>query len=121
MKLYKVKGNSMYPVLRDGDLVIVKKTTQELLHRGNILVYRGQEGKYLIHRFVKRGKGGILYLRGDGYNLPFELATASAIMGKAVGFIRNRTYNTLDRHKELYSWSVSMFKEYAKRFIRHIV
>jgi len=119
MKLFKVTGNSMYPVLRDNDLVVVRETAPELLRKGNILVYHQEEkGEYLIHRLVKKGKGDILYLRGDGYNLSLELTRIGAIMGKAIGFVRNSRYESLNRPKELSSWSVSLFKEYAKRFIR---
>jgi len=110
----------MFPLLHDGDLIVVKEIAQNLLRRGNILVYREKDGEYLVHRLVKRGKGNILYIRGDGYNLPFELATADAVIGKAVGFIRNSKYNTLNRTKEIHSWSVSLFKEYAKRIMRDI-
>ena len=119
MKLFKVTGNSMYPVLRDNDLVVVRETAPELLRKGNILVYHQEEkGEYLVHRLVKKGEGDILYLRGDGYDLSLELTTIGAIMGKAIGFVRNSGYEPLNRPKELRSWSVSLLKEYAKHFIR---
>jgi hypothetical protein len=109
----------MYPVLRDNDLVIVRETVPELLRKGNILVYHQEEkGEYLVHRLVKKGGGDILYLRGDGYDLASELTTIGAIMGKAIGFVRNSRYEPLNRPKELRSWSVSLLKEYAKHFIR---
>jgi len=119
MKLFKVKGNSMYPVLRDNDLVVVRETAPELLRKGNILVYHQEEkGEYLVHRLVKKGEGDILYLRGDGYNLSLELTTIGAIMGKAIGFIRDGKYETLNRTKELHSWRVSLLRENTKRFLR---
>ncbi len=110
----------MYPLLRDGDMIIVKEMAQNSFRRGNVLVYREKSGEYLVHRLVKRDKDGILYIRGDGYNLPFEKATADVVIGKAVGFIRNSEYNTLNRTKEIYSWSVSLFKEYTKQILRGI-
>lgn len=120
MKLYKVKGNSMYPVLRDNDLVVVKETSVKSFRRGNILVYRGEKGEYVVHRFVKKGEDDILYLRGDGYKLPLEMTTSDSIMGKAVGVVRNCQYEMLNRKKELHSWSMSLFKEYSKRLIRSV-
>jgi hypothetical protein len=109
----------MYPVLRDNDLVVVREAVPESLRRGNILVYRKNEAEYVVHRFVKKGKGDRLYLKGDGYNLPLELTTPDCIIGKAVGFVRNRHYEILNRKRELHSWSVSMFKEHLKRLVRH--
>ncbi len=118
MKLFKVQGNSMHPLLRDSDYVVVQETTPASLRRGNILVYRSWNGEYVAHRLIKRGKGALFGLRGDGYALPLEWAPAEAILGKAVGFVRNRRYDALDRQTELRSWSVSLCKEYAKRLMR---
>ena len=111
----------MYPVLRDNDLVVVKEAAPESLRRGNIIVYHQEEkGEYLVHRLVKKGEGDILYLRGDGYDLSLELTTIGAIMGKAIGFVRNSRYEPLNRPKELLSWSVSLLKEHTKRFVRRV-
>lgn len=109
----------MHPVLRDNDLVVVRETAPELLRKGNILVYhRDEKGEYLIHRLVKKGDGDILYLRGDGYNLSSELTRTGAVMGKAIGFVRDSRYEPLNRRKELRSWFVSLLKECTKHVIR---
>jgi hypothetical protein len=108
----------MHPVLRDNDLVIVRETAPEHLRNGNILVYREEDGQYVVHRLVKSRGGDLLYLRGDGYNLLAEMANKDSIVGKAVGFVRDGRYGSLGRIRELYSWSVSLFKEFAKRSIR---
>ncbi|MCX5855646.1 MAG: signal peptidase I [Deltaproteobacteria bacterium] len=118
MKLFKVTGNSMYPVLRDNDLVVVKEAAPESLRRGNIIVYRADNGQSVVHRLVKKGKGGFLHLKGDGYNLPSELAKRESVIGKAAGFVRGGRYEPLDRMKELHSWAVSLLKERTKRFVR---
>jgi signal peptidase I len=119
MQLVKVKGNSMYPVIRENDLVVVKKTNLEHCCKGNILVYHHERnGSYVIHRFIKKGKGNVLYLRGDGYDQPLESADRVSVMGKAVGLVRNNHYQALSRSKELYSWGVASLKTYAKRLLR---
>jgi hypothetical protein len=45
------------------------------------------------------------------------MANKDSIVGKAVGFVRDGRYASLGRIRELYSWSVSLFKEFAKRSI----
>lgn len=120
MRLYRVKGNSMYPFLRDNDFVIVKKTTPGSLRKGNILVYLERNGQHIVHRLVKKGKGDILYLKGDGYNLLPESINRDSIVGRAIGFVRNNRYKPLNRGMELRSWFVSVLKEYAKHFLRSI-
>ena len=57
----------MHPVLRDNDLVIVRETAPEHLRKGNILVYREEDGQYVVHRLVKSSGGDLLYLRGDRF------------------------------------------------------
>ncbi len=118
MKLFKVKGNSMYPVLRDNDLVVVKETEPESLRLGNIVVYHEDNGQYIVHRLVQKGKEDCLYLKGDGYNLPQVEANEALIVGKAVGFVRHGHYEPLKRNRELHTWSVSLLKQFVKRFMR---
>jgi signal peptidase I len=120
MKLCEVKGNSMYPVLRDHDIVVVKETALDSLRMGNILVYRAANGAYIVHRFIGKGDRGILYIRGDGYNLPVEVATADSLVGRATGIVRNRRYEPLSRSKELYSWLIAALKKYLKQLIRSV-
>jgi signal peptidase I len=108
----------MYPVLRDNDIVIVKEVAPDSLQRGNILVYRTENGQYIVHRLVKKGEANLLHLKGDGYNLPSLLTKNEAIVGKVDAFFRDGRYEHLDRIKELHSWSVSLVKEYTKRFVR---
>ncbi|MBN2569020.1 MAG: S24/S26 family peptidase, partial [Deltaproteobacteria bacterium] len=111
-------GNSMYPVLRDNDFVVVKKTKPEFLRKGNILVYRGKNGQHIVHRLVKKERETVFYLKGDGYNLSPESTTRDSIVGKAIGFVRNNRYEPLNRGMELSSWFVSAIKEYAKHLLR---
>lgn len=119
MELYRVQGNSMYPVMRDNDLVVVKKTSPESLRKGNIIVYRDKNGQYTVHRLVKKGKGAIFFLKGDGYNLLPEPINRDSIIGKAIGLVRENRYKPLSRVAELSSWFISSIKGYAKRFLRH--
>ncbi|MEA3280023.1 MAG: S24/S26 family peptidase [Thermodesulfobacteriota bacterium] len=118
MRLYKVKGNSMYPFLRDNDLIAVRRITFERLRKGNLLVFKNKEGEYIIHRLVKKTGKIFVCLRGDGYNLKAELVEMNSIAGKAIGIIRKGRFIRFNRTMELCSWSVSRFKEYLKRFLR---
>ncbi|MEA1936119.1 MAG: S24/S26 family peptidase [Thermodesulfobacteriota bacterium] len=118
MRLYRVKGNSMYPFLRDDDFVIVRELPFESFRKGNLLVFEGEEGEYIIHRVVKKVYGNFVYVRGDGYNLTEELVEKSSIAGKVTEVIREGKLIRINRLKERYFWIVSRFKEYLKRFLR---
>jgi len=120
MKLYRVKGNSMYPLLRDNDLVCVRKTSTKSLRRGNIVVYLRKEGEYIVHRLIKKERDSVLWLRGDGHNLIIESATTENITGKVVGFFRYRRYNAISRTRELHSWFIALAKEAVKNHVGFI-
>lgn len=47
-----VTGASMFPVLLAGDKVLVKKTSIEELHPGNIVVWSDESGPLIAHRIV---------------------------------------------------------------------
>ena len=108
----------MHPVLRDRDFVVVREVALTSLRRGNILIYRDDGGGYVVHRLIRKGKGDRLYLKGDGYGLPLEKAREDALLGKAIGFIRNGRYAPLGRSEELHSWFVSSLKAFVKRWAR---
>ena len=92
----------MHPLLRDEDLVVVKKVPYEKLKIGNILVYNGRDKELLIHRLVGKCEDGRLCLRGDGYNLSRETVSYEAITGKAIGVVRNGRVVGLTRIMEWY-------------------
>lgn len=110
----------MYPILRDNDLVVVKETAPESLRLGNIVVYYEGDGQYIVHRLVQKGKEDCFYLKGDGYNLLQSKANKDFIVGKAVGFVRDGRYEPLKRNRELHTWSVSLLKQFVKRFMRDV-
>jgi len=118
MRLYQVKGKSMYPFIRDDDFVIVKQVSFRRLKPGNILVFQGADGEYLVHRLIRKDRKGLIYLRGDGYNLPTEAVEKSVITGRAVGIVRSGRQIRFSRVHELYYWILSRLKENLKNLIR---
>jgi len=117
MRLCKVKGNSMYPFLRDEDLVVVKKVPFLNLKIGNILVFEGKDRELFIHRLVGKKKNDMLCLQGDGYNLLKETVPCDAIAGKVIGILRGGRLIRLSRIMELYYWVFARSKELFKNLI----
>ena len=61
----KPQGYSMYPLLLPGrDEVQIEKTDITKVKRGDVLLYRRQEGILVLHRVYRRTKDG-LYMVGD--------------------------------------------------------
>jgi len=65
---YVVSGESMLPTLVDGDLVVVRKENFRDVEVGEVVVYRGLEDRYIVHRVHREGvEGGrrVLVTKGD--------------------------------------------------------
>ncbi|MEM1628418.1 MAG: signal peptidase I [Desulfurococcaceae archaeon] len=67
-----VKGNSMLPLLREGDIVIIIKANAEEIKPGDIIVYKAGD-KLIIHRVIEiRRMSGDLYFVTKGDNNPMS-------------------------------------------------
>jgi signal peptidase len=91
----KVAGSSMFPFIKDGDVVEIEKPGPRL-RKGDVLLVRVSGNKYVIHRVVKV-YGEYLYLRGDsqqGLQGPFRRGD---VVGRVVAIYRGRRRYTLER------------------------
>jgi len=93
--IFFVKGKSMWPLLKDGDFVLCKKTKDIKIFD---IVAVKNKNKTIIHRFFLMRKNKLL-LHGDNNasflkaNAAFESYEIEKLVGKVVGFIRkNKTY-----------------------------
>ncbi len=77
----KVKGNSMFPVLVNGDVVDILISQDEQYHIGDILVFPYQNEGVLIHRLLKK-ENGRYFCKGDN-SFRLEDVPADAIIGVA--------------------------------------
>ena len=85
---FRVKGNSMYPFLRDGyDLVILEKCSTDSLKPMDVILFR-YRGIYILHRIIKRD-GVRLLIQGDGVISAIEQCTVDDVVGKVVKVCRS--------------------------------
>lgn len=86
---FKALGRSMFPLIRNGDLVTIKAVNPEKLEIGDIIFYK-KDDKYLLHRLIKINHEDLLYCtKGD--NLPSADLPINheAILGILVSLKRN--------------------------------
>ncbi|MBC7327387.1 GNAT family N-acetyltransferase [bacterium] len=76
------KGSSMFPFIRNGDVVELESFNFQPKF-GDILLIRRADGKYVMHRVVKV-KGELFYLRGDSLNSLEGPFGKENIIGKVV-------------------------------------
>lgn len=48
-----VRGNSMYPLLREGDIIIIERKDPSEIKIGDIVVYRSLRGGLIVHRVTE--------------------------------------------------------------------
>ena len=128
--VYKTRGRSMEPMLRqDRDLVILEPVKGKLKRHDAALYRRGKD--YVLHRVIQAGENNYLF-RGDN-TYAEEIVHPEAVIGVLTGFVRKgRRISGMDRKYHLYvnCWcaayplrrlavhTVRGIKRMVKRFLR---
>lgn len=84
---FRLKGDSMFPLLRNGrDGVLLHPCTAEELAPMDVVLFR-YRGKHVLHRILRR-EGDMLFLQGDGSFVAKETCTVSDVVGKVREIVR---------------------------------
>jgi phage repressor protein C with HTH and peptisase S24 domain len=84
----RLKGNSMFPLLRSGrDSVILVKSPAHSLKPMDVVLFR-YCGNFILHRIIKKD-GARLLLQGDGVISAVERCTVDDVVGKVVKVCRS--------------------------------
>ena len=84
---FKVKGNSMFPFLRNGkDTVSVAPVNKQLAHKDVVLF--NYKGRHVLHRIIKI-EGNLYYIQGDGIYASLECCHKEDIVGVVTHISRN--------------------------------
>ena len=84
-------GFSMWPFLRPGEKLIIKKVPLKDLRVGDIILYK-MNGEMISHRLVKKvwhENRYIFFTKGDASFTLSEPIIEEAFLGKVVGLVRN--------------------------------
>ena len=85
--ILRLKGNSMFPLLRNGkDVVVLEKCPAESLQPMDVVLFR-YRGKHVLHRIILRN-GNDLLIQGDGSIVAKEQCTINDVVGKVPGICR---------------------------------
>lgn len=78
--LARVRGRSMWPTLRDGELVLVRPASFMALRVGDVVLYERGES-LVLHRVVRR-VAGVVWVQGDARPWPDGQLEAEALVGR---------------------------------------
>jgi len=97
---FQVKGDSMFPAVRDGDTLDVEPLTSQRVRKDDIVFYKSPRGMMVAHRAVRVfDAGGALRVvaRGDANTGEAEEVDAREVLGRVVAVERRGRALRLDR------------------------
>ena len=65
---FQVKGRSMQPAVKDGDIINVEPVQGQEIRLGEVIYYKNAEGGMSAHRVIKKNfkeNGSVLIVKGD--------------------------------------------------------
>jgi phage repressor protein C with HTH and peptisase S24 domain len=94
-----VYGASMYPTIRDGDIVQVRPVEPGEIGIGDIFLFRNS-GRLFVHRLVAKSRQGdalLLVAKGDANPRPDKQVESGDVLGKIVEVRRRRHRRDLEK------------------------
>ncbi len=111
---FPIKGKSMRPLLKNDDIVTIKKIDNDI-KKGDILLYKRNDDSFVLHRLNKIKKNHYLIV-GD-HQTKIDLVEYNQLIGKVIN------YQKKDKDKIYYMKGVryNFYKFIVKfKFIRYI-
>lgn len=93
-KPIKSFGYSMLPILRDGDIIYIKKVKFQNLRTNDIICFKKNK-RFLTHRIIYRSKSYVI-TRGDNNAFADGKITTSKVIGKIYKIKRDKDYFSPD-------------------------
>ena len=99
-----ITGTSMLPLLKEGrDRVELEPCSQERLKKGNVVLYKKNDGTLVLHRIIKTENREFFTVLGDHQFNNDEWVNKNQIIAVACGFfIKGRYVNEKTRWYRLY-------------------
>lgn len=99
-----ITGTSMLPLFKEGrDLVELESCSQERLKKGNVVLYKKNDGTLVLHRIIRVENGEFFTVLGDHQFNNDERVNKNQIIAVACGFfIKGRYVNEKTRWYRLY-------------------
>jgi signal peptidase I len=86
---FNIKGWSMYPFIKPGDILEVQAVNAGELQEGDIALFRIASGNFVVHRFINMTKANLLLTNGDSLRGFDELVQKEQIFAKVIRIEHN--------------------------------
>lgn len=97
---FNAVGDSMFPFIQNGDLVVVEPAIPERLKAGDVIFYEDVTGNCLLHRILrKRSLEGSseFQIQADNILSPGGWVSAEQVFGRLSRFCRHDVWVKMDR------------------------
>lgn len=89
---FRARGVSMSPLVRDGDIVLVRPTGAREVRVGDVVILRAEPEHLIVHRIVRRhlrAEGTVVTVQGDQVSVPDGVFPAAQLLGRVVEIERD--------------------------------
>lgn len=96
---FNAVGDSMFPFLHDGDLVLIEPAIVENLKIGDVIFYVDSNGHFLLHRIIRKGTlaGRLEFqIQADNNLKPGGWISSDQIFGRLAQFCQNGVWVKMD-------------------------
>lgn len=114
--VYTNKGNSMYPLIRQGKDVLIIKKVNTRLKKMDVPLYKRESGQYVLHRIIKVNENDYV-IRGDNTYYNETGIRDDQILGVLSGVIRSGKEISVNR----LSYKIYSYFWYYTYYLRKII
>ncbi len=118
----RVRGYSMPPAIRDGEVVWIAPLRPGDIVAGRVVLYLRENGRPIIHRVIRRGRRGgrqILYIGSDRFPGRGEWVSPERVYGRVVALERGGRRVRLDGWRgRLWGWVFLLLRPFRPLIAR---
>jgi signal peptidase I len=99
---FLAKGKSMYPFIREEDTITVEPIEEGRLRLGDVIFYRSNEGRIIIHRVIKKvfyGDSMMIVTKGDASLVLDTAIPLEHVLGRVKLIQRGKKTIALDKKR----------------------
>ena len=100
MLRFQAHGRSMYPCIKNGDIILIEPQNGDSVGIGDIVFYGRSDGSMTVHRLIKVAgtkDRTILFTKGDSLKYIDPPVTSRQVMGQVIGIEGNGRQFKLNR------------------------
>lgn len=96
---FRARGSSMWPLVRDGDVLLVRPVDARSIQVGDVVLCSSEPGRVVVHRVMRKlgGRAGYCFVvQGDQIARPDGLIPEGQVYGRAVTIEREGMQVAMD-------------------------